>query len=1043
MTKRKVILLLLLFILAMAVPAAPVSAGLMVTDGDKITSPYGISSPVITVTDPEFPDGGTITIDVTFLYMFVYSGAFTDANVVVNDTAAAATWTGSVSGDGNTLTLISTGGNTTAGENVTVTFTGAGGNPWLPGTSAIYGDLTMPLAVTRTDTSETATMNFWIETPTPPPGGLTVSDGVKITSAVGTTSPVITVEDSDIPEGGTITIQVPDLYLFVNSGVFNASNVEITDTAAAATWTSTVSVSSVGDLITLTSTGGPTAIGENITVTFTGAGGNPWNPDTSTLYGDMILPLTVTRTDTFQTAFLNFMIETTPSLGGLIIAKGEKITATTGFTSPVLSITDADITQDGTITLDVTDLHAFVIGGTLTDASIVINDTAAAATWTGSVSGDTLTLTSTGAPTAINETVTVTFTGAGGNPWIGNTHGNQTVVLTATRTDGLGAGTFNFIIETVPPPGFAMAANFTASPTAELAPLTVAFTDTSTGNATSWNWEFGDGSTSTLQNPDHLYATVGTYTVNLTAGNEYGPDTKTRWDYIHVLNGAIRETNTSIDGLTVSNCGGPQTVTVDTSVLPAALIPNNSVLEIQPPADRGLKNITIYALNGVGFTRNGNLITGNPTSVHLETEEIAPFPGFSDDTGATASFNISIDLSSYPCDALLSTKIWEGVIPEYDNKFRRIADGNNASVVGTAYTANVSKINFPSGTLVKLYMSVNSSWNTYPHLPGAPGMMFIWRIADDGNSGQVLNTTYLYTDPVNNLNYYEAESPSGLSTFGLSSLTGNNNPFQMITLILTEIISPPANLPSSDSSSAYIPGAVATQNTTPPLTTSSIPPDAGKTAKIYTNAKGVVTQATALQSTDGLATVNIGTGVLATDANGKPLSSITIKAIPSENLPDVSPGTSYSFAGWAYELQPDGATFSPEISISFFVPDVQFGQELVVKMFDHASGTWQDVPGSINPETGIITAHISHFCCFALFAETITPETTPASTPVSPPPKANAPVPTAMSTFMGMILWVSDIIQKNIVIFVGIIIITIAIFLHGRKRRRDRLMYLF
>ena len=42
-----------------------------------------------------------------------------------------------------------------------------------------------------------------------------------------------------------------------------------------------------------------------------------------------------------------------------------------------------------------------------------------------------------------------------------------------------------------------------------------------------------------------------------------------------------------------------------------------------------------------------------------------------------------------------------------------------------------------------------------------------------------------------------------------------------------------------------------------------------------------------------------------------------------------------------------------------------------------------------------------------------------------------------------MLLWVADLIQKNTIIFVGIIILAIAIFLYGRKRRRDRLMYLF
>lgn len=52
----------------------------------------------------------------------------------------------------------------------------------------------------------------------------------------------------------------------------------------------------------------------------------------------------------------------------------------------------------------------------------------------------------------------------------------------------------------------------------------VSFTDQSTppGTITSWNWNFGDGSTSTLQNPTHTYGTVGSYTVTLIAGNANG-----------------------------------------------------------------------------------------------------------------------------------------------------------------------------------------------------------------------------------------------------------------------------------------------------------------------------------------------------------------------------------------------------------------------------------------------------------------------------------------------------------------------------------------
>jgi PKD repeat protein len=76
-------------------------------------------------------------------------------------------------------------------------------------------------------------------------------------------------------------------------------------------------------------------------------------------------------------------------------------------------------------------------------------------------------------------------------------------------------------------------AAFTASPTTGTAPLTVSFTDESTG-ATLWAWEFGDGRGSGAQNPTYTYATPGTYTVTLTATNAGGSDAETKAGYITV-----------------------------------------------------------------------------------------------------------------------------------------------------------------------------------------------------------------------------------------------------------------------------------------------------------------------------------------------------------------------------------------------------------------------------------------------------------------------------------------------------------------------------
>jgi PKD repeat protein len=62
----------------------------------------------------------------------------------------------------------------------------------------------------------------------------------------------------------------------------------------------------------------------------------------------------------------------------------------------------------------------------------------------------------------------------------------------------------------------------------------ITFTDQSTNTPTSWLWNFGDGQTSTLQNPSHQYATAGTYTVALTATNAGGNNTSTQTNLITV-----------------------------------------------------------------------------------------------------------------------------------------------------------------------------------------------------------------------------------------------------------------------------------------------------------------------------------------------------------------------------------------------------------------------------------------------------------------------------------------------------------------------------
>ncbi|HKB45617.1 MAG TPA: PKD domain-containing protein, partial [Chitinophagaceae bacterium] len=78
-------------------------------------------------------------------------------------------------------------------------------------------------------------------------------------------------------------------------------------------------------------------------------------------------------------------------------------------------------------------------------------------------------------------------------------------------------------------------AGFTANKTSGCAPLTVTFTDQSTGNPISWNWQFGNGQLSTAKNPVVTFSQPGTYTVKLVVRNANGIDQQEKIDYITVF----------------------------------------------------------------------------------------------------------------------------------------------------------------------------------------------------------------------------------------------------------------------------------------------------------------------------------------------------------------------------------------------------------------------------------------------------------------------------------------------------------------------------
>ena len=164
-----------------------------------------------------------------------------------------------------------------------------------------------------------------------------------------------------------------------------------------------------------------------------------------------------------------------------------------------------------------------------------------------SVAGQTFTAFQAGSNCAYAiDPISAPFPGAGGSgsfnvttpsdcPWNAVSEASW---IHLTRGSGIGNGPATFTVDPNPagpragtiaiegltftvaqaPP--APTPSFTVAPASAVAGEVLAFTDASTGAPTSWSWDFGDGGSSTAQNPTHTYAAPGTYTVALTVANQ-------------------------------------------------------------------------------------------------------------------------------------------------------------------------------------------------------------------------------------------------------------------------------------------------------------------------------------------------------------------------------------------------------------------------------------------------------------------------------------------------------------------------------------------
>jgi hypothetical protein len=478
----------------------------------------------------------------------------------------------------------------------------------------------------------------------------------------------------------------------------------------------------------------------------------------------------------------------------------------------------------------------------------------------------------------------------------------------------------------------------------------------------------------------------------------------------------------------------------------------NSILLTYPPVSTGWQNITFVASDALGFTNTGGEnYQGNFSRVYLQTN--VTVTGFSS-AGSPVNVSYLTDLPTYPTSATIKTEVWESTLSEDNSSLNTIALNSGFTSVNTvAYTANFTRTNIGTNENITVNMSVKDSWVL---TTGSTNITAIGIDPSTGNTvGMILNTRRAVTGGT--LDYFTADVPSQygyFSRFVLAQFSGSGNIMQLITLAIgSQMSSQTASShgswsPPKASANAAAPAAVQNPampqaNAAPPAPPAAppAPPEIPKTANLYINANSVITQATTLQSNDNQATLSIGQGIVAHDPAGKTLSSVSITGMRSSEIPSAPAPKTYIFTGTAYDLQPSGATFSPAIMLTFVTPKAQWGEKYTVQSYDHTTNTWQSLPTTYDPSKGTISAQVSHFCCFALFAKQVAPaSTTNAPTSVTPQvtPVPVPPAPTAVSTFLGIILWISETSYGHVYLVATIVIVFIALLFAELRRRRRR-----
>ncbi|GIV35171.1 MAG: hypothetical protein KatS3mg031_2706 [Chitinophagales bacterium] len=259
------------------------------------------------------------------------------------------------------------------------------------------------------------------------------------------------------------------------------------------------------------------------------------------------------------------------------------------------------------------------------------------------------------------------------------------------------------------PGGQAPVSAFTANTTGGCGSLTVQFTDQSTGNPSSWNWQFpgGNPSSSSQQNPVVTYSAPGQYDVQLTVSNTYGSNATSQNDYIivHPLPSvSLSKTDASCPGVN----DGSASASVSGGTPPYSFLwSNNSTSSTVTNLNKGSHAVTVTDANGCSVSQS--IIVDAGPGVSISSFSVTP-----DSAGlATGSISVTVTGGSPPYAFLWSNG---ATTPALHNLFAGDYLLTVTDVNGCSATASFSVSYVPDNTVgISHLFSDNLVFSVFPN----------------------------------------------------------------------------------------------------------------------------------------------------------------------------------------------------------------------------------------------------------------------------------------------------------------------------------------